>query len=319
MFFVRGMRPLTIVRVGTRGSRLALAQTETVVQELKERNPGIETAIVVIKTSGDQITAKLPAEAGGKGLFVKEIEDALLKREIDVAVHSMKDVPGALPQGLGLAAIPKRLQPWDAFVADKYRHLADLPPNARVGTGSVRRKAALLRYRADLKIVPIRGNVDTRLQKLDRGEVDALILACAGLERLGLTDRLSDRIDTDIMLPAAGQGALALETRLDDHVTNRLVKTLHDAASAACVMAERAFMQALGADCDIPAAALAEINGGNIVLTGAVYSLNGIESYRESVSGPESLSLSNAQNLAQRLLAMGADKILAAPAKNNLC
>lgn len=310
---MRGMRPLTIVRVGTRGSRLALAQTETVVQELKERNHGLETAIIIIKTSGDQITGKLPAEAGGKGLFVKEIEAALLNGEIDMAVHSMKDVPGTLPKGLELTAIPKRLQPCDAFVSNKYTNLAGLPQKARVGTGSARRKAELLRYRPDLNIVPIRGNVDTRLQKLDNGEVDALILAQAGLERLRLTERLTAVIDIDIMLPAAGQGALALETRLDDHITKILVKTLHDANSAVCVMAERFFMQTLGADCNVPVAALAENDRGKIILTGAVFSANGAESYRESVVSSEALILDDAQKLARRLLAMGADKILTAP------
>lgn len=311
MFFVRGVRTLTTLRVGTRGSRLAVAQTEWVVQGLKELNPGLDTEIVIIKTTGDEILDKPLAEVGGKGLFVKEIETALLNREIDVAVHSMKDVPGILPDGLQIAAIPKRLEPFDAFVSSKYRYLSDLPKNAKVGTGSARRKAELLRYRSDLEIVPMRGNVDTRLKKLDDGEADAIILAQAGLERMGLKERVKAVIGMNILLPAAGQGALALEARVDDSITNMIVNALHDANSAMCVLAERAFMQTLGGDCNIPAAALAEACCGNVILTGAIFSANGREGYVESVVSSETASIVGAQKLAQRLLEMGGDKILA--------
>lgn len=311
MLIMCGVRTLTMIRVGTRGSRLAVAQTEGVVQELKDRNPGLETEIVIIKTTGDEITEKPLAEAGGKGLLVKEIETALLNKEIDVAVHSIKDMPVVLPKGLQIAAIPKRLAPFEAFVSNKYRYLSDLPKNAKVGTGSVRRKAELLRYRSDLDVVFIRGNVDTRLKKLDDGEVDALILAQADLERLGLHERIKAVIGMNIMLPAAGQGALALEVRTDDNLTGMIVNALHDTNSAMCVLAERAFMQTLGGDCNIPAAALAEACCGNVILTGAVFSTNGHEGYVESVVSSEAANIIGAQKLAQRILEMGGDKILA--------
>ena len=311
MLIVRGVRTLTTIRVGTRGSRLAVAQTEGVVKNLKELNPGLETEIIVIKTLGDEITDKPLATVGGKGLFVKEIETALLNNEIDVAVHSLKDLPGELPAGLQITAIPKRLAPFDAFVSSKYRYLSDLPKNAKVGTGSARRKAELLRYRSDLEIVPMRGNVDTRLKKLDDGEADAIILAQAGLERLGLQERIKAVIGMNILLPAAGQGALVLETRSDDNITNMIAEALHDPASAMCVLAERAFMQTLGGDCDIPAAALAEACCGNVILTGAIFSANGHNGFVESVVSSEAASIVGAQKLAQRLLEMGGDKILA--------
>lgn len=290
---------------------MAVAQTEWVIQNLKELTPGLEVETVIIKTKGDEILDKPLAAVGGKGLFVKEIETALLNNEIDIAVHSMKDVPGELPEGLHIAAIPQRLAPFDAFVSNKYRYLSDLPKNATVGTGSARRKAELMRYRSDLEIVPMRGNVDTRLKKLDDGEVDAIILAQAGLERLGLQERIKAVIGMNILLPAAGQGALALETRTGDSVVNTIVQALHDPFSAMCVLAERAFMHTLGGDCNIPAAALAEACCGNVILTGAIFGPNGREGYVESVVSSETSNIVGAEKLARRLLEMGGDKILA--------
>lgn len=308
---MRGVRTLTALRVGTRGSRLAVAQTQWVMQSLRELMPELELEAVVIKTAGDLNLDAPLAEMGGKGVFVKEIETALLNGEIDLAVHSMKDMPAEQPPGLHIGCVPKRMAPFDAFVSNKYRYLSELPKNSVIATGSARRKAQLLRYRADLNVAPIRGNIETRLQKLDAGQCDALILAQAGLVRLGMANRIRAVIGMNILLPAAGQGALAIETRVDDATTNAIVQKLHHPESAICVNTERAFMHALGGGCHIPAGALAEASWENIILYGSLMETCGHRGFVESVVSTEASSIVGAQKLARRILNQGGAAILA--------
>jgi hydroxymethylbilane synthase len=245
------------VRIATRASELALAQARGVAARV-EAELGAATELVPLKTSGDRLPDVSLAKLGGKGLFVKELEEALLDGRADLAVHSAKDLPAATPAGLVLAAFPLRADPRDALVArERGAGLAGLRRGARVGTGSLRRGAPLRAHRPDLEIVPLRGNVGTRLRRLDEAGLDALVLACAGLERLGLAERIDERIDPDWMLPAVGQGALALETRAGDPLAAELA-VLSDPATAACVAAERGFLARLGGDCTLPLAALAE-------------------------------------------------------------
>lgn len=302
---------MTALRVGTRGSRLALAQTEWIMQSLRELVPGLELEAVVIKTQ-EYLERTAPiAELGGKGLFVKEIETALTNGDIDMAVHSMKDMPAELPQGLHIGCVPKRLAPFDAFVSNKYRYLSELPKNAIVATDSARCKAQLLRYRADLNVVSIRGNIETRLQKLDDGNYDAIILAQADLLRLGMKDRIKAVIGINILLPSAGQGALAIETRINDAATNEVIKPLHHHESAVCIYTELAFMQALGGGCHIPAGALAEVSWENIILYGSLMEASGHKGFVESVVSTEASSITAAQKLAQRIMELGGAEILA--------
>ncbi len=253
----------------TRRSMLALAQCRTLVARLCAANPALETRELQVVTSGDQIQDRPLSEipgAGGKGLFVKEIEEALLDRRADFAVHSMKDVPAELPPGLVLACIPPREDPRDVLVAPRYRTLRDLPEGARVGTSSLRRAVALRAKRPDLRIVPLRGNVDTRLRKVDAGECDAIVLARAGLVRLGLEERATSVLSYEESLPAPGQGALGVECRADDAQMRTMLERLHDADAAKCVVAERAVLLAVGGDCKTPLGAYAERTAGQLRL-----------------------------------------------------
>jgi hydroxymethylbilane synthase len=287
-----------------------LAQATWVRKRLEERYPGLQVEIKTIKTSGDRFLTTPLKAIGGKGIFVKEIEEALVQKKIDLAVHSMKDLPTEIPTGLAISAITKREDPRDVLVDRDDRSLKDLPSGARVGTGSLRRQAQILHYRSDLVIVPIRGNVDTRLKKLARGEVDALVMAAAGLKRIGQEDRVSECIPPDICLNAVGQGALGLETRFDGPVNQELA-FLHHAPTAVEVSAERAFLKCLGGGCQIPVGAWGCVEGSQIRLMGVVGETDGGRLVRGEITGPLAEAEKLGQELAERLLQKGADKILA--------
>jgi len=299
-----------ILRIGTRGSRLALAQSEWVRERVEERYSDIRVELVRIKTKGDKILDSPLSEIGGKGLFVKEIEDALLRKEVDVAVHSVKDVPTELPDGLKLAVFPKREDPHDAFISADFETLADLPEGSSVGTSSLRRSAQLLHMRPDLHIVPLRGNVDTRLRKLESGELNAIILAAAGLKRLGLSARINQIIPSDELLPAIGQGALGLELRENDKI-GELLHFLNHGPSEVAVRAERAFLRELEGGCQVPVAAYGRLSGENLILKGMVAELDGSRIIRDEVRGQKNSPEDMGVSLARRLLASGAAEILA--------
>jgi hydroxymethylbilane synthase len=250
----------------TRRSALALAQCRAFVRTLQAHHLDLELHELLVVTTGDRIQDRPLSDIGGKGLFVKEIEEALLASKADLAVHSIKDVPAVLPEGLAIACVPPREDPRDVLVSPRHRTLADLPERARVGTSSLRRKLSLLTLRPDLDVAPIRGNVDTRLRKLDEGEFDAIVLAGAGLRRLGLEGRATEVFSVAMSLPAIGQGALGIEIRSEDAVTRALLAPLHHAETAVCVAAERGVLLALDGDCKTPIAAHAERTGASMRL-----------------------------------------------------
>jgi hydroxymethylbilane synthase len=299
--------------IGTRGSALALAQTTWVKDHILSRFPDTQLTVKVIKTSADKDTASSIRSGKGIGVFVKEIEEALLRGEIDLAVHSLKDLPTRIPETLAIGAIPEREDPRDALItgADA-AGLSELPKGAVVGTGSLRRQAQILALRGDLRVIDIRGNVDTRLQKLATGAYDAIILACAGLKRLGLDGKITARLGIEQMLPAPGQGALALEIRRDDPAALPLIAALHHASSAVAVCAERAFLQRMGGGCNIPVAAHAAIEGGKITIRGLVGALDGSRIIRDSIIGESSGAEEAAAILAERILGRGGTDLLAA-------
>jgi len=255
--------------IATRGSKLALWQAEWVKTQLKEIDPGIDIELKKIKTTGDKILDVPLAKVGGKGLFVKEIEDAILRKDADLAVHSMKDVPTDLPKGLHLSAICKREDPRDALITQisnlksQISNFNDLPEGARIGTSSLRRMCQLMNIRPNLKIVQLRGNLDTRIRKLDEGQFDAIIVAAAGVKRLGMARRITEILSPDISLPAIGQGAIGIECRVDDDYINNLLKHLNHAETAVCVRAERAFLKRLEGGCQVPIAAYAQLKDSN--------------------------------------------------------
>jgi hydroxymethylbilane synthase len=273
-----------ILRIGTRGSRLALAQSEWIGQRVGEIYPNIKIELVRIKTKGDKILDSPLSEIGGKGLFVKEIEDALLGKEVDVAVHSVKDVPTELPDGLKLAVFPQREDPQDAFISIDYKTLNDLPEGSSVGTSSLRRSSQLLHMRPDLHIAPLRGNVDTRLRKLESGDFQAIILAAAGLKRLGLYSRINGVIPSDVLLPAIGQGALGLEIRRDDKIWELLHFMNHKPTEVA-VRAERAFLRELEGGCQVPVAAYGRLSGDSLILKGMVERYGGRTGWKSNHKG----------------------------------
>jgi hydroxymethylbilane synthase len=270
----------------TRRSLLAQAQCRAFVVALLRAEPGLETRELQVVTSGDRITDRPLAEIGGKGLFVKEIEEALLEGRADFAVHSIKDVPGTLPDRLILACVPPREDPRDALVAPRHGSLDALPVGARVGTSSLRRMVSLKVVRPDLDVVPVRGNVDTRLRKVDAGEFDAIVLARAGLVRLGLEARVTQNLETDVSLPAVGQGALGIECRVDDVETRRILAGLHDPEAARCVAAERGVLVALGGDCKTPLAAHATRTGDSMRLRAFLANPDGTGRRRAEVTVP---------------------------------
>ncbi len=299
-----------ILRIGTRGSKLALTQSEWVKREVQTRHPEVQVELVKIKTKGDKILDSPLSKIGGKGLFVKEIEDALLKKTVDLAVHSMKDVPAELQEGLKISVYPKREDPRDAFVSRHFRTVNDLPQGASVGTSSLRRSAQLLHMRQDLHIVPLRGNVDTRLRKLDSGDLQAIVLATAGLKRLGLSDRITTPLSPETVLPAIGQGVLGLELRVDDEKTRNLISFLNDLETELAARAERAFLKELEGGCQVPIAGYARVETDLMVMDGMVAELDGSKILRQEIRGakerPEELGIT----LARRLLSAGADRIL---------
>ena len=287
-------------------------QAEHVRDGLRAVHPGLGVEILGLSTRGDQILDTSLAKIGGKGLFVKELEVALEAGRADLAVHSAKDVPMALPDGLVLAAILARADPRDAFVSNAYAELAALPAGAVVGTSSLRREAQLRNRFPALAFRPLRGNVETRLAKLDRGDYEAVVLAVAGLKRLGLADRIRAVIDPDVSLPAPGQGALALECLAARAEVVELLARLNDATTAACVRAERAVSRALGGSCQLPLGAYAELSGGTFRLRGLIASPDGTRIVRAEAQGDPEAPEAIGEALAQRLRATGADAILAA-------
>lgn len=302
---------MTLVRIATRGSPLAVAQSKQIAGAV-ERALDVRCELLLVRTAGDRIQEMPLAALGGKGLFVKEIEEALLAERADLAVHSAKDLPAAIAPGTVLAAFPVRADPRDALVgAQRGVRLAALGRGARVGTGSLRRRAQLLAVRPDLEIVPLRGNVDTRLRKLATLRLDAVVLACAGLLRLGLAERIDERIAPSAMLPAVGQGALVLQTREGDALAGRLAALDHAPARAA-VVAERAFLARLAGDCNIPLAAHAELADGEVALRGLLASPDGARLLRAEASAPAARAEDAGREAALAILAAGGGAILAA-------
>jgi hydroxymethylbilane synthase len=296
---------MTAIRVATRASELALAQARAVAQQL-ERALGVETELVPLKTEGDRLATQSLAKLGGKGLFVREIEEALLDGRADLAVHSAKDLPAELPRQLELVAFPQRADPRDALVGrERGATLAALRPGARVGTGSLRRAAQLRALRADLEIVPLRGNVPTRLRKLDSEALDAVVLASAGLERLGLAARIDERLAPERMLPAVGQGVLAIEARRGDALAAAAAALTH-AATAACFAAERAVLIRLGADCNVPLAAYAELTPqGTLRLRALLAAGDGSQCLRAQQEGDPAQAAELGTRAAEAILRAG--------------
>jgi hydroxymethylbilane synthase len=321
--------------IATRGSKLALWQAEWIKSLLGEIDPEFDIELNKIKTTGDKILDVPLAQVGGKGLFVKEIEEAMLRGEADLAVHSMKDVPTDLPEGLHLSAITKREDPRDAFIARTQsipngfatgqaehrtqiiKGFKDLPHGANVGTSSLRRICQLLNKRPDLKITQLRGNVDTRLRKLDEGLFDAIILATAGVKRLGYADRITEKLPVDISLPAIGQGAVGIECRVDDEFINSLLAKLDHEETSVCVRAERAFLKKLEGGCQVPIAAYARLDSpgllttdSKLIISGLVGSLDGKTLIKASLEGKPEEAESLGLKVAENLLSKGAKEIL---------
>jgi len=301
---------MKLFKIATRGSPLALWQAEAVKKALETQHPDLEVQLVRLKTKGDRILDTALANVGGKGLFVKELEDALLEGKADLAVHSMKDVPVDLPKGLVLGAITEREDPRDALVSTYAATLEDLRLGARVGTSSLRRQAQLLEKRPDLEIVPVRGNVDSRLARMRATYLDAVILAAAGLKRLGLGDRIRRILSTEEMLPAIGQGALGLEIREDDAQTLELISFLNHPPTEIAVKAERAFLRRLEGGCQVPIAAKGTLTNGSLHLSGFVSELDGSRVVRKSDSAPSGDAEKLGLRLAEEALDDGAREIL---------
>lgn len=298
------------ITIGTRGSLLAVTQSTMIKKMIEQQHPGIQIEMEKITTQGDKILDVPLAKVGGKGLFVKELEDALLDGRADLAVHSMKDVPTELPEGLHLGVVTERENPRDAFVSNKYTNIDDLPRGAKVGTSSLRRKSQLVAIRPDLVIEDLRGNVDTRLRKLDEGQYDAIILASAGLNRLGKSDRITSFIDPTQMLPAIGQGALGIELRVNDAELLEGISFLNHPATATAVTAERAFLLRLEGGCQVPIGAYGTTEGDTVTLTGLIASVDGKEILKEQATAPAADAARMGTELAEKLLAMGGKKIL---------
>jgi hydroxymethylbilane synthase len=299
-----------MIIIGSRGSALALAQTGWVRAQILSRFPGAEVTVKVIKTSADSNPTASIRAASSVGVFVKELEKALMEKEIDIAVHSMKDLPTAIPSALRIAAVPEREDARDAFIAEKITSLSELPPGSIVGTGSIRRQAQLLALRPDLRIMDIRGNVDTRLKKLRNGAYDAVVLACAGLKRLGLQNRISAPLDLAQMLPAPGQGALALEVRDDDVESTRAVSALNHSPTATAISAERQFLHQMGGGCNVPVAVYARMNPNGVEIEGLVASPDGRRIIRDSLLQNAEMADEAAVVLADRILRAGGREIL---------
>lgn len=299
------------LRIGTRGSQLALWQANWVKSKLEAQYPGLTVELQIIKTQGDKILDVPLAMVGGKGLFVKEIEEAMLAGEVDIAVHSMKDVPTYFPEGLGLRVIMNREDVRDALILRPgVASFNDLPQGARIGTSSLRRKAQLLHKRPDLQMLDIRGNVETRLRKLTEDNLDGVVLAAAGMHRLGFDKQITQYLDTELSLPAIGQGALGLETRLDDDETNAMIDFFHDPETMAAVSAERALLKRLEGGCQVPIAGYGTVDGDTLHFTGLVATCDGKTVLKKSIQGPVSDAEKLGISVADDLIIEGAGKIL---------
>lgn len=297
--------------IATRGSKLALWQANHVKSMIEKENPSYTVSLNIIRTKGDAFLDKPLAEVGGKGLFVKEIEDAILSGRADMAVHSMKDMPIDLPEGLIIGCVPKREVSSDCFLSDKYPDLMSLPENAVVGTSSMRRQSELLNLRPDLTIIPLRGNIDSRLKKMEDGICDAIFLATAGLYRLELTTRYMFPLSEKIFVPAVGQGALAIECEEENYELLVILSTMEDRASRVCVAAERAFLKELDGDCRIPVGAhAAMIDEENINLAGFIGTPNGKQIIRNECAANAALAEETGRNLAKEMLLSGGNRIL---------
>ncbi len=301
----------TTIKIGTRGSMLALWQSNWIKGMIEARYPETTVELVRIVTKGDKILDVPLAKVGGKGLFVKEIEEALIRGEVDIAVHSMKDVPTVLPDELHIGIITRREDPRDAFLSNKYETLAAMPAGAKVGTSSLRRKAQIAVQRPDLAIEDLRGNLDTRLRKLDDGMYDAVILAAAGLKRLELEHRVTRYFSTDEMLPAIAQGAVGIELRRSDEELLEALDFMNDPDTAVAVAAERAFLARLEGGCQVPIGGHGILTNGQLSFTGLIASVDGSSMLRKTVTGPPEDADAIGRNLAEELLAMGGADILA--------
>lgn len=300
------------LRIATRRSRLALWQAEHVAALLTRTHPGLTVELVPMVTEGDRILDRALAEVGGKGLFIKELEVAMFEGRAELAVHSMKDVPAELPEGMLLAAVLERADPRDAFVSNRFRSLSELPHGARVGTSSLRRQCQLRNARPDLEIRQLRGNVDTRLRKLDEGHYDAIILAAAGLKRLGLDARIASLVPVEASLPAVGQGVIGIECRADDGRTRRLVGVLEHGPTRTCLDAERAFAARLQGSCQSPVAGFARFDGDRLHVRGLVGAPDGSQVFADEIAGGTGEAAALGGRLASRLLEAGAGPLLAA-------
>ncbi len=296
------------IRIATRQSPLALWQAEHVSALLQQAFPNIEIELIKMVTRGDKILDAPLAKIGGKGLFVKELEQGMLEGNADIAVHSMKDVPIDFPEGLHLAAILEREDPTDAFVSNRFQNFDDLPENARIGTSSLRRQCQIKARFPNAEILSLRGNVNTRLAKLDAGDYDAIILASAGLKRLGMAERIRQSLPTEISLPACGQGAIGIECRVDDVEINEMLNVLHHENTAICVIAERAMNAKLNGGCQVPIAGFAELKNGEIFMRALVGNADGNVIYRAEKQGLSAIEIG--ENLANDLLKQGAAEIL---------
>jgi hydroxymethylbilane synthase len=303
------MRSKNII-IGSRGSQLALWQANWVKSELERIHNDAEVNIKIIKTSGDKIQDVPLAKIGGKGLFVKEIEEALLSKEIDIAVHSMKDVPMDLPEELQISVITKRENPLDALISKNGEKLADLPMGSLIGTSSLRRSSQLLKYRSDFKIGALRGNVDTRLKSLENGKYDAILLATAGLNRLGWTNKITEEVSHEVLLPAMGQGALGIETHRNDFIAQGMISSLDHKFTHSAVNAERGLVGALDGGCQVPIGSYATVDNNLITLRGLVASLDGKTIYKLIKTVPIDDAINIGHALGVELLSMGADKVL---------
>ena len=311
---------MKIIRIGTRGSPLAVWQAEWVRSRLLALNPQYKAELVKIKTTGDKIIDVPLAQVGGKGLFVKEIETALLEGRIDLAVHSMKDMPAEIPQGLCIGAVPERESPLDVLISRNNILFEELPKGAGIGSSSLRRGAQVRHVRPDVTVHPLRGNLDTRIRKLETEGLDAIIVAAAGVRRLGLEDRISEYLSEQIVLPAIGQGALSIELREDDDLTRSLLDPMNHMETRLAVESERAFLSRLEGGCQVPIAARAKIVGDEIELTGLIAEVDGSVILREAIKGPTGEHEKLGVELANRLLEKGGreilEKILGRPVKD---
>ncbi len=298
------------IKIGTRSSKLALAQAKWVMDKITARYPDIRIDVIKIKTKGDRIINRPLSSIGGKGLFVKEIEASLSRGDIDVAVHSLKDVPAELPDTLCIGIFPEREDPHDVILSKGNIPLKDLPKGSCIGTGSLRRSAQILHYRSDVKIVPLRGNLDTRIRKLESADIQAIVVAAAGLKRNGFKDKITKPLSLDFMVPAVGQGALGLEFRLDDHKTRDRLAFLDHYETRVTVEAERSFLMTLKGSCHVPIAAFARLKDNSLSLDGLVADLDGGTIFRDIVTGPPEKAKELGATLANMLLDAGAGKIL---------